>query len=74
MFGFGKTDESKNERKLTEAEEAILAEAKPETEAEAEAALSAVKERIGGCGHIFQGRCQLRGVLADDECRCSCWK
>lgn len=51
--------------KKEKAEEVILA----ETETEA-----VVKERIGGCGHIFQERCQLRGILADDECRCSQWK
>lgn len=72
MFGSRK-DGIDVDRKLTEAEAAILAEAKPKTEAEAIAALSAAKERIGGCGHIFRGRCQLHNVEADDKCRCSRW-
>lgn len=65
------------ERRLTEAEEAILAVAKPETEAEALAVLSAANEDNQperGCKHIFQGRCQLHNIAADDECRCSRWE
>lgn len=32
------------------------------------------EERIGACKQIFQGRCQIHQIAADEKCRCSQWE
>lgn len=41
---------------------------------ESQEEIPVVEKRDRACKHIFQDRCQLHNVAADDECRCSQWE
>lgn len=69
MFGLGKKDE----RELTEAEAAILVEAKPETEAKALAALGEVRQ-CHNCKHRPETVCHLNQTVMKPNESCSCWE
>jgi len=83
-FSSPNPDNAQTKQELTDKEKALLAEAKPQTEAEALSLLAALAkldieaeaetsvETARPCAHIFQGKCQLRQAFVPNPLGCHC--